>query len=89
MIRGFLTGFMIAAGLVGPWWLPIVPAVLLSLRWTAYEVIVLGSFMDLVLMPMSGLWGIPLVNTVAAAMIVAVFAPIRRQLTATHSSAYF
>lgn len=89
MIRGLLTGFMLAAGLIGPWWLPLVPALFLSVRWTAYEVILVGVFMDLTLMPTSGLWGIPLVNTAVAIAVVAVFAPIRRQLSVTNSSSYF
>ena len=80
MIRGFLVGLMFSLGILAPWWMMLVPALMLSVRWTAYEVIALGVFLDIASMPPEGLWGVPLVHTLAASGIVLLFVPLRRRL---------
>jgi hypothetical protein len=66
-----------------PWWVPLISAVLLNLRFRAWETILAGMFMDLYWMPspisFSTLDSIPLA-TIVAILLVFGLEPLRRQL---------
>jgi hypothetical protein len=69
--------------LFAPWWVPLICAVLLTLRFRAGEVILAGMFMDLYWMP--SLVSLTSFDTVPFATIVAIILffglePVRRQL---------
>lgn len=62
------------------WYIPVLCIVLLSLRFRAWEAIVLGVFMDLLwLAPGGGFHGLPLF-TIFAIVVVWVFEPLRTEL---------
>jgi hypothetical protein len=72
--------FLIALGfwgaLYGPWWLPYVPIVLLSLRFRAWEAIVLGLVTDFLYAPSLH---VPM-YLILSIVIVWVFEPLRSEL---------
>ena len=71
-----LTLLGVMAAIFGPAWFTLVPMVLLSMRFRAWEVIVLGLLTDFLWLP--GL-RLPL-YLVAAIVIVWVFEPLRKEL---------
>lgn len=81
MIRGFLIGTLFASAMFGPWWLFVIPAIFVCVRWQAYEVVLAGLLMDLTYMPFSGLFGVPFINTLLSLAILGVFWPIRNRLS--------
>lgn len=64
--------------LFAPWWVPLICMVLLSLRYAAWEVPIMGLCMDLLWLP-GGHLTIP-IFTVLGIIIVWVASPLRRQL---------
>lgn len=75
-----LVGFL--GAIFAPWWIPAICIVLLSIRWRAWEAIVLGAFMDLLWWtPESGFHGLPLF-TVFAIVVVWIFEPLRSEFLA-------
>ncbi len=60
------------------WWLGVIIAVLLSVRYRAWEVVIFGALLDVLWLPKGTLYGIP-VATCAALVIVWAFEPLRRQ----------
>ncbi len=76
-----LLGIIGLAGIVvGPWFLTPLCIILLSLRFRAWEAILLGLIMDLTYEPSNGyLYGIPLF-TLGAICVIWVFEPLRREL---------
>jgi hypothetical protein len=75
-IRIFLSCFGIYAALYGPPWLIVVPMLLLSLRFRAWEVIALGLLADFLWLP-----GIHLpLFLIAGIAIVWAFEPLRKEL---------
>ncbi len=79
-IRILLFVFGIYAALYGPWWLPAVPIALVSLRFRAWETMILGLFIDLLWLP-AGVH-IPL-YTITAIALVWAFEPLRKELLLT------
>jgi hypothetical protein len=75
-IRIFLSCLGLYAVLFGPSWLIVVPMLLLSMRFRAWEVIALGLLADFLWLP--GLH-LPLF-LIAGICIVWVFEPLRREL---------
>jgi hypothetical protein len=75
-LRIFLFCLGIGAALFGPPWLPFVPMVLLSMRFRAWEVFLLGLFTNF-------LWAqgfhVPL-YLISSILIVWAFEPLRREL---------
>ena len=69
----------IAGAFFAPWWLPAVCMVLLSLRWRAWEVPLLGLLIDFLWLPA----GSPLIHvplfTLTGLAIVWLFEPMRSQ----------
>jgi hypothetical protein len=65
--------------LFAPWWVPLVCMILLSLRYAAWEVPIIGLCMDLVWLPSGGHFAIP-VFTLLGIIIVWSASPLRRQL---------
>lgn len=74
--RVFLSFLGIFGAVFGPAWLPVVPMVLLSMRFRAWEVIALGLFVDLLWLP--GL-RFPLYLVLSIAIVWA-FEPLRKEL---------
>ncbi|MBL8158557.1 hypothetical protein JNK62_03420 [bacterium] len=81
--RIFLGIIMFTSAVFAPWWVPLIAAVILSLRFRAWEVILAGMFMDLYWMPayvsFASFDSIPFA-TVVAAVLVFGLEPIRKQL---------
>ena len=76
-VRVFLFFFGVYAAVYGPWWLPAVPIVLLSLRFRAWEVPVLGLLVDFLWQP--AVVHVPL-YFIFSIGIVWAFEPLRREL---------
>jgi hypothetical protein len=72
-----VTGFVSA--IFFSWWIPLVIMLLLSLRWRAWEVPLLGLLMDFLWLPAGALYFIPLCTILAVALLW-VFEPLRTQL---------
>jgi len=75
-LRIFLFCLGVLAALFGPPWLPLVPVVLLAMRFRAWEVIVLGLFTDFLWAPSLH---IPLF-LISSIVIVWAFEPLRKEL---------
>ena len=75
-IRIFLGIFGALAVLFGPAWLPVVPMVLLSIRFRAWEAMVLGLFMDFMWLPW---FGVPMF-LILSIILVWIFEPLRKEL---------
>ena len=68
--------FGLVATILGPWWLPLVPIVLLSLRFQAWEAILIGLLMDFIWLPA---FHIPYYLLVSV-IIVWLLEPMREEL---------
>lgn len=75
-IRVFLSLFGLWAVLFGPSWLPLVPIILLAVRFRSWEAIALGLLMDFLWLP--GLH-VPL-YLITSIVIVWAFEPLRGEL---------
>lgn len=63
-----------------PWWVPLVIAFVLCLRFRAWEVVLAGMFMDLYWMPSYiDVNALPLASIIAALLVFGL-EPLRRQL---------
>ena len=69
-------GFL--GAIFAPWWIPAICIVLLSVRFRAWEAILLGVLMDLLWLPAGGL---PLF-TIGAIVCVWIFEPLRTEFLA-------
>lgn len=82
-LRLFLGIVMFWGILFASWWLPLMCAVLLTLRFRAWEVILAGMFMDLYWMPelvtLTSFDSIPMATIIAVVLVFAL-EPVRRQL---------
>ncbi len=65
--------------LFGPWWGALIGAVLVSMRYRAYEMVLLGIIADVLWLSHDILWGIPVI-TGATIFIMWFFEPLRREL---------
>jgi hypothetical protein len=65
--------------LFAPWWFVLACMILLSLRYAAWEVPLIGLFMDFVWLPTSGHIAVP-VFTLLGIAIVWIASPLRKQL---------
>jgi hypothetical protein len=62
------------------WWVPLICMILLSLRWAAWEVLMIGLFMDFLWLPGSGSGGFHLpFFTIGGIALVWMCAPLRAQ----------
>jgi hypothetical protein len=75
-VRILLSLLGVFGAIFGPAWLPVVPMVLLSIRFRAWEVIALGLFVDLLWLP--GLH-FPIFLALSIALVWA-FEPLRKEL---------
>jgi hypothetical protein len=80
-----MTGLRIALAVIGflgaifwPWWVPALCILFLSLRWRAWEAILLGVFVDLLWLSPNGFHALPLF-TIFAIVVVWVFEPLRSE----------
>lgn len=64
-----------------PWWVTLVLAFVLCLRYRAWEVVLIGIAFDLMWLPTLSLspYGLPLATLVALALLV-ILEPLRREL---------
>ncbi len=69
----------ILGAIFAPWWVPLICMTLLSLRYAAWEVPFTGLLMDLLWLPSSGHFALPLF-TLFGIGIVWLAIPLRRQL---------
>ena len=76
-LRIFLGLFGFWGALFGPWWLALIPMILLSLRFRAREVLMLGLFIDLFWQPVGWHWPIFIMSAI---VIVWIFEPFRKEL---------
>ncbi len=63
--------------LTGPFWLPLLSIFFLAIRWSAWEAILLGAFVDLMWLPHAA-HAIPL-YTIAAVLLVWGLEPLRQK----------
>lgn len=79
-LRAFLAAACFVSVVFTPWWVPLVIAIILCLRFRAWEVVLAGMFMDLYWMPSYiALQSLPLA-TIVAIVLVFGLEPIRQQL---------
>ena len=78
-MRITLTLVGIAAIFFGPAWVGMLCMVLLSIRWSAWEVILMGALIDILWQPSTYAHGIP-VATLLSIALVWVLLPLRAQL---------
>lgn len=76
-VRIFLFFFGVYAAIFGPWWLTAVPIVLLSVRFRAWEVTVLGLLVDFLWQPVAVHMPMYFIFSI---LIVWAFEPLRREL---------
>lgn len=79
--RALLTGALIVSALIAPWYVSIIPMIVLALRWRAWEIVAVGLLIDLLWMPapLTIVSALPLA-TCFAFFLVIVFEPLRRNL---------
>ena len=65
--------------LFAPWWVPLIFGTLLCLRYAAWEVLLLGLFVDMLWLPQTLFTTIPLA-TIVAFFLVFGLAPLRKEL---------
>jgi len=79
----FVRTFLALAGFLGalfaPWWVPLGCMILLSLRYSAWEVPLIGLCVDFLWLPSGGHFMVP-VFTLLGIIIVWAASPLRRQL---------
>ena len=80
MVRAFVGGLSFASALFAPPWLPFLFAGALTVRFRAWEVLILGALIDLLYVSPDGLYGIPIPATLLAFVLFAGFEPLRRKL---------
>lgn len=73
----FVIGFV--SVFFAPLWVAALVALLLSLRWRAWEVLVLGAFVDILWFPSGFMFGVPLA-TIFCIALVWILEPLRTQL---------
>lgn len=62
-----------------PWWMPLICAIFLCVRYAAWEVLLIGLFADLLWLPQISFTTIP-IATIAAGILVFGLAPLRKEL---------
>lgn len=85
MSISFASSARVLIGIVGFWgvlfapsWVPMLCIVLLSLRWSAPECVILGFLVDMLWLPSIGLSSLPLF-TIASIIIVWGLEPLRHE----------
>ena len=76
-VRSFLIALATFGALFGPWWLPIIAVILLSIRFRAWEVLCIGLVCDFLWLPSGAYWPYLLF---ASIIIVWAFEPLRNEL---------
>lgn len=78
-MRLILALFGMLSTFVAPAWVPLIVIFLLSVRYPAWEVIVIGLLLDILWQPVDTVFFIPIATTIA---IIVVWAcePLRREL---------
>lgn len=80
IFRAFIGGISFASVLFAPPWIPLVCAGILTLRFRAWEILLMGVLIDLLYAPPGGLYGIPIPATLTAFILLVVFEPFRQKL---------
>ncbi len=79
-LRAFIGGISFASVLFAPPWVPIIGAGILAARFRAWEIVLLGAFIDILYVPPGGIWGIPIPATLTAFILLVGFEPFRKKL---------
>jgi hypothetical protein len=77
-IRGAIALGAVLGTFFAPWWVPFLCMVLLSLRYPAWEVPLIGLLIDLLWLPGGSGFAVPLF-TIAGVSMTWIFAPLRNQ----------
>ncbi len=80
MVRALMFGIAAAGVFFAPWWVPLSLALLIMVRFAAWEMVALMALLDALYLPHDALWYIPFPATGAALLALAVCAPLRRRL---------
>lgn len=64
----------------GPSWFPIVAMGVLTLRWAAWEILIIGALVDLVWLPYGSFIHTPPLFSLAALVLLWGLGPLRREL---------
>ncbi|MEK7628750.1 MAG: hypothetical protein AAB421_05060 [Patescibacteria group bacterium] len=80
MIRPFISGLSFASVLFAPPWAPLILMGVLSLRFRAWEILIMGVCVDLLYLPPGGFYMIPIPATICATAILIGFEPFRRNI---------
>ncbi|PIR84067.1 hypothetical protein COU18_01520 [Candidatus Kaiserbacteria bacterium CG10_big_fil_rev_8_21_14_0_10_51_14] len=75
--RFFLVLIALSSALFAWWWIPLVCMIILSLRYSSWEVPILGLLIDVLWLPTEGI-SLPLF-TILGIVLVWIFMPLRRQ----------
>jgi hypothetical protein len=78
-IRLVLWGLLVASTFVLPWWLTLGIALILAIRFAAWEIVPVGMYMDFIALPVEHALIFPYA-TLAAIFLVIALEPLRRQL---------
>ncbi len=79
IVRILIADIGFLATLFGAWWIPLVVMFVLALRYSAWEVPLLGLTVDLLFLPAVGFpYPVPFF-TIFGLVVVWVFEPLRRQ----------
>ena len=78
LLRTVLVLVALIGVIVGPPWLPLLCMILISLRWAAWDVLLIGLLEDFLWMPDTVLQGIPF-YTITALILVWGLDPLRRE----------
>lgn len=81
-MRTLLNIILFVTIITGPWWVPLIVAIALTMRWHAWEVLVAGALFDVLYASSGGFWGIPITGTLVGAFFVFVLMPMRERLMA-------
>ncbi len=81
-MRGFIFLATLLCALFGPWWGVLIGATAVSLRYRAYEMLLVGAIADVLWLPNSLAWGMPLM-LYATIAIIWILEPVRRELFIT------
>ena len=78
-MRTFIALVAVTSALFAPWWVPALFMIALSLRYEAWEVPLVGFFMDLLWLPQGGHLILPM-YTIFGIAVVWLASPLRKQL---------
>jgi hypothetical protein len=79
-MRATLAALSFISAMFAPVWVLFILAGVTSVRYRAWEILLIGIFMDFVYLPIGGFFGFPFVATAVALILVWGLEPLRSQL---------